>query len=211
MKGHNQPIAQFVLPQSIRLKILLACHGAFGHKGMERTLGLLQERFFWPKMATHVREHIRTYERCTCFKLPQERAEMKTISTSYPLKLIHLDFLMMGTRNDGDRNVNVLIIMDPFTRYAATYVTLKQTSLVVAKVLSEKFLVNYGWPEKILTDQGKNFGSSLVRELCELAGVQKLRTTPYQPETNGQCECFNQMLINMVGTLPTHVKKNWQE
>ena len=71
--------------------------------------------------------------------------------------------------------------------------------------------MNYGWPEKILTDQGKNFESSLVRELCELARVQKLRTTPYHLETNGQCECFNQMMINMVGTLPTHAKKNWHE
>ena len=71
--------------------------------------------------------------------------------------------------------------------------------------------MNYGWPERILTDQEKNFESSLVREVCELAGVQKLRTTPHHAETNGQCECFNQTLINMVGTLSTHAKKNWQE
>ena len=64
---------------------------------------------------------------------------------------------------------------------------------------------------KILTDQGKNYESSVFRELCELAGVQKLRTTPYHPETNGQCEHFNQTLINMVGTLPTDTRKNWQE
>ena len=71
--------------------------------------------------------------------------------------------------------------------------------------------MNYGWSEKILTDQGKNFESSLIKELCELVGVQKLRTTPYHLETNGQCEHFNQILINMIGTLPTHAKKNWQE
>ena len=116
LKGHVQPIAQFVLPESFRHKTVLACHNDFGHMGMERTLGLLQERFFSPKMVTNVREHIRTCERCAHFKLPQERAEMKTITASYPLKLINLDFLSMGTRNDGDRNVNVLIIMDHFTR-----------------------------------------------------------------------------------------------
>ena len=44
-----------------------------------------------------------------------------------------------------------------------------------------------------------------------MAGVWKLRTTPYHLETNGQCEHFNQMLINMRGTLPTHAKKNGQE
>ena len=48
-------------------------------------------------------------------------------------------------------------------------------------------------------------------KLRELAQVEKLHTCPYHPETNGQCECFNATLINMLGTLPTHVKKNWQE
>ena len=77
--------------------------------GMERTLGLLQERFFLPKMVADVREHIRTCERCTCFKLPQERAEMKTITASYPLELIHLDFLTIGTKNGSNKNVSVLV------------------------------------------------------------------------------------------------------
>ena len=74
-----------------------------------------------------------------------------------------------------------------------------------------EFLVNYGWQEKILIGQGKNFESSLIKELCELAGVHKLRNTPYHPETNRQCEYFNGTLINMIGTLPIHAKKNWQE
>ena len=69
----------------------------------------------------------------------------------------------------------------------------------------------YGWPEKILTDQGKSFENNLIQELCELAQVKKLHTSPYHPETNGQCEHFNDTLINMLGTLPTHAKKNWQE
>ena len=48
-KGHDQPIAQFVLPKPFRCKTVLACHNDFGHMGMERTLGLLQERFFLAK------------------------------------------------------------------------------------------------------------------------------------------------------------------
>ena len=71
--------------------------------------------------------------------------------------------------------------------------------------------MHYGWPEKILTDQGKSFESSLLQKLCELAQVKKLRTSPYWPETNGQCENFNTTLISILGTLPSHAKKNWQE
>ena len=77
--------------------------------------------------------------------------------------------------------------------------------------MRENFLVHHGWPEKILTDQGKSFENNLIRELCELAQVKKLCTIPYHPETNEQCEHFNTTLINMLGTLPTHAKKNWQE
>ena len=71
--------------------------------------------------------------------------------------------------------------------------------------------MHYGWPEKILTDQGKSFKNNLIWELCELAQVKKLCTSPYYPETNGQCEHFNATLIGMLGTLPTHAKRNWQE
>ena len=47
--------------------------------------------------------------------------------------------------------------------------------------------------------------------MCELVQLKKLHTSPYHPETNGQCEHFNAILINMLGTLPTHAKINWQE
>ena len=59
--------------------------------------------------------------------------------------------------------------------------------------------MHYGWPEKILTDQGKSFENNLIREICELAQVKKLCTSPYHPETSGQCEHFNTTLINMLG------------
>ena len=127
------------------------------------------------------------------------------------MELFHLDFLTLGGKTDANRGVNILIVTDYFLRYAEAYVMPKQTAVVVAQTLWENFLVHYGWPEKILTDQGKSFENNLIKELCELAQVKKLHTSIYHPETNGQCECFNATLNNMLGTLPTNAKKNWQE
>ena len=56
---------------------------------------------------------------------------------------------------------------------------------------------------KIISDQGRNFESDLIKEFCNLAKVKKLRTTPYHPMTNGQCERFNRTLCDMLGTLET--------
>ena len=79
-------------------------------------------------------------------------------------------------------------------------VTSSQTAKCTAQNLWDKFIVHYGLPEKILTDQGHNFESDLQWELCELAQVKNIRTLGYHPQTNGQCEHFNATLINMLGT-----------
>ena len=41
----------------------------------------------------------------------------------------------------------------------------------------------------------------MINELCKLANIQKVQTTPYHPETNGKCKIFNQTFFSMIGTL----------
>ena len=67
-----------------------------------------------------------------------------------------------------------------------------------------RFVLHYGLPESTISDQGQNFKSALITEFCKLAKIWKLCTSPYHPQTNGQCEQVNHML----GTLPP--KKNVQ-
>ena len=101
---------------------------------MEKTLGLLQERFFWPKMIEDVWNHIRTCEQCTKYKQQPEREKLKPISCTYPLELVHLDFLTI--RKEGtEKAIYIMVITDHFTRYAQVYITPKQTAPVVAKSL----------------------------------------------------------------------------
>ena len=132
LKNHSGPIFQFVLPKNFVPKVILACHDYNGHLGMERTLGLLQERFFWPKMVDDVCIHICTCNRCLKFKQPQEKSEMQPILVLYPMELVHLDFLTLGGKADDSRSVNILIVTDIFMKYAQVYVTPKQTAVVVA-------------------------------------------------------------------------------
>ena len=119
-----------------------------------------------------------------------------------------MDYLTIG---HGDKTINILVITDHFTHSAQAFVTPKQTVVVMAKTLWENFLVHYGWPASILTDQGRSFENSLIKELSDIAGVTKIRTSPYRQESNGQCERFNQTLINMIGTLTVDKKLKWPE
>ena len=76
--------------------------------------------------------------------------------------------------------------------------------------LMGEFIIHYGLPEKILSDQRRNFESELIADLCKLTGAMKHRTSQYHPQTNGQCERFNSTLINMLGTLPLEHKSDWK-
>ena len=129
------------------------------------------------------------------------------------MELVHIDYLTIeapSTSKTG-KDINILIITDHFTRYTQVHVTSNQKAPVVARTLWDQFFVHYGFPEKILSDQGRNFESQLISELCELTLVKKLRTTHYRPEGNGSCERFNRMLISMLGTLPNDFKSKWTQ
>ena len=97
------------------------------------------------------------------------------ILATYPLELVHLDFLTLGGRN---HDKNILVVTDHFTKYAQAYVTKSQTATMVARTFWDHVFVHYGWPSKILMVQCGNFESELVQDLGDLAQVQKLCTTP---------------------------------
>ena len=202
---------QFLLPVSYRKKTVVACHDQFGHLGMDKTLVLLQERFFWPRMNDDVRTHIRSCKRCLRFKQKPEKEGMSSFETSYPMEIVHMDYLVIGAKKNPNKDINVLVVTDHFTRYAQVFVTTSQTALVVAQTLYKDYLVHYGWPEKLHSDQGSNFESNVIKELCTIAQVQKICTTPYNPKGNAQCEKFNRTLLSMLGTLEPGDKAKWQQ
>ena len=89
-----------------------------------------------------------------------------------------MDFLPLGT-GDGKGTLKHVVHNGSFYKVCPGFVTPCQTAVTIAKTLYEKYLVYYGWPEKIITDQGWNLESKLITELCSLAQVKKLCTTPY--------------------------------
>lgn len=58
-----------------------------------------------------------------------------------------------------------------------------------------------GCPEPFHSDQGANFDSALLKELCKYYERRNSWTTPYHPEGNATCERWNQTLLDMLGTL----------
>ena len=100
---------------------------------------------------------------------------------------------------------------DHFMRYAPAVVTKDQMAKMVAKVFYEHFIAVFRAPAKLLSDQGVNFKSTLVEELCSAFGIQKCRTMAYHAQCNGQVEHFHQTLFRMIGKLSCNKKAQWEQ
>ena len=152
--------------------------------------------------------YVNKCQKCLKRKANPDVAPLQPIIVSQPMELVHMDFLSIEPSKGNIENV--LVITDHFTRYAQAYASKTQRAQATAKLLWENFIRHYGFLEKFLSDQGRNFESELISELCKLAQVEKVHTTPYHPMTNGQCERFNSTLCNMLGTLSEQDKLDWK-
>ena len=205
----GQQVRQLVLPMHFRSVVLKLLHDESGHQGRDRTKSLVRSRFFWLGLDTDVDDKVKSCDRCTLRKSnPGRSAELINIVSTQPMELVCIDFLTLERSKGGFEKI--LVITDHFTRYSQAFPTRNELAKTTAKVLFENFIVHYGFPARLHSDQGRNFESSVIRELCSLAGVEKSRTTPYHPMGNGMVERFNQTLLNMLGTLENHKKEDWK-
>lgn len=200
---------QLVLPTELRESALQSLHDDMGHLGVDRVLDLVRARFFWPRMATSVERKIQTCERCVRRKtLPEKAAPLVNILTSRPLELLCMDYL--SVEPDRSNTKDILVITDHFTKYAIAIPTPNQKAHTVAKALWDHFIVHYGFPERLHSDQGPDFESKTIKELCDIAQIKKVRTTPYHPRGN-PVERFNRTLLQMLGTLSHKDKTRWKD
>ena len=209
-RQENEQISyQLVLPEELRATVLQSLHNDMGHMGIERTLDLVRTRFYWPRMSVSVEHKIKTCDRCIRRKaLPEKAAPLVNIRATRPLELVCMDFLSLEP--DTSNTKDILVLTDHFTKFALAIPTPNQKAKTVAKCLWDNFIVYYGIPERLHTDQGADFESKLIKELCEFSGIQKCHTTPYHPRGN-PVERFNRTLLNMLGTLENKQKSKWRE
>ena len=102
-----------------------------------------------------------------------------------------------------------MVFQDHFTKYVLAYVTPNQTAKTIAKFLYGGYISIFGALARLLSDRGTSFTSSIIQELCEILGIQQLRTMPYHPQTNGLVERSHQMIMHMIGKLGEDKEANW--
>ena len=187
-------VFQFVVPQRHRGAVLDGCHREAAHQGQCHSTALMQERFWWPGMTRDLRNCIKKCSPCRKYEAAPPVVPMKPLACSGPRELLHVDFTSIEETvplKEDPVIRNVLVLQDHFSKYVVAYVVKDQTARTAAETLRNGYFGLFSAPAYLVSDQGKAFTGHVITHLCELYGVQKLRTSPYHAQTNGQVERMN--------------------
>ena len=209
----NKVLPQLVVPTSMRESVLQDVHeGAIGgHLGEDKTLACVKEIYYWPGHYTDVRDWCKTCLNCAARKSsPQKpRAPLQHVTAGSPMQVVVADIVGPFPESLAG-NSYVLVVGDYFTRWVEAYPIANQEAVTVARKLTDEFFFRFSLPEQLHSDQGRQFESEVVAEVCKLLGIRKTHTTPYHPQSDGFIEGFNRTLLSVLAALATDHPFEWE-
>jgi len=205
---------QLVVPKTFRTDILKHLHEGVtgGHLGQEKTLNKLKERFYWPGHYSDVRDWCQTCVACSKRKSPPTsyKAPMQTITAAYPTQVMAVDLLGPLPESENG-NSYVMVVGDYYTRWMEALAIPNQEASTVAEKLVDEVFLRFSPPEQLHSDQGRQFESTLLAEICKILQIKKTKTTPYHPQCDGLVERFNRTLLSMLAVSTDKHPFDWEQ
>ncbi|XP_076146551.1 uncharacterized protein LOC143131060 [Alosa pseudoharengus] len=193
-------VLQLVVPQAARDIVLQLGHAVpwAGHLGRHKTTARIKRHFHWPSLYRDVAQFCKSCPECqiTSANLPSRAPLQPLPIISTPFERLGMDIVGPVEKSKAG-NRYMLVITDYATKYPEVYPLKSIKARSVAFCLVQ-FFSRMGFPQEILTDQGTNFMSTLLKQVYQLLGIRSLRTTPYHPQTDGLTERFNKTLKQML-------------
>ena len=191
----GRPVTQLVVPQPLREKVMKLAHDCImsGHQALKKTCSRVVSQFCWPGVHADVKRYCQSCDIC-------QRTTPKGITTKVPLgkmPLIESPFQRVAVDLVGpiapvtDKgNRYILTMIDYATRYPEAAALKSVEAETVAEALVTMF-TRVGIPQEVLSDQGTQFMSGVMKEVGRLLSLKQLHTTVYHPMCNGLVERFN--------------------
>lgn len=184
-----------------------------GHFGVAKTLSILQEHFYWPKMWHDVE---RIIQRCVTCHHAKSKVNPYGLYTpllvpSMPWVDLSMDFVLglPRTRHGHD---SVYVVVDRFSKMAH-FIPCHKTDNAkhVADLFFREIVRLHGMPRTIVSDRDVKFLSYFWKTLWSKLGTKLLFSTSSHPQTDGQTEVVNRTLSTLLRAIIKRNLKTWED
>ena len=153
------------------------------HLELEKSVAKLKERFYWPGHYTDIRNWCANCSNCIARRTaqPHRRAPLQPVQVGYPLEMVAVDIMGPFPKNVNG-NCYILVAEDYFTKWIEAWAIPDQEAKTVAQKLLNDMFLRFSQPDRLHSDQGRQFEGKLIGELCKLLQVEKTHTPPYHPQ-----------------------------
>lgn len=160
-----------------------------GHAGVQRMYNNIKRQYFWSGLMGDIRHFVKTCDSCQRQKhsIPKKIPMIVTSTAKSAFEKVVLD-LVGPIPTDSQDKKYILTLQCDLTKFVEGYAITDKEAKTVAKAFVENFVLRYGIPAEVLTDQGTEFMASTFKEACKLLNIQHLNSTAYHHETLGSLE-----------------------
>ena len=155
-----------------------------GHVGAKRMRQKIGSLYAWPNMRRDIENYVRQCDSCQKNKISRKNKIPMRITTtaSEPFEKLYMDIVVLPESDWG--NKYGLVMQDDLTRYLTIAPMPNQESYTVAETFVENYICKFGAPLELVTDNGTNFVSTLMKDVCKILKIKKITTSAYHPQAN---------------------------
>ncbi|OWZ00633.1 reverse transcriptase [Phytophthora megakarya] len=202
-KSHDNA-DRIVVPNDpdLRSRIMYEYHDVHtaGHPGREKTYSLLTRDFYWNHQYKWVRKYVRTCDVCQRVKpAPHSQAPLQPLPTpSECWDSVSMDFVF-GLPRDSRWKTGIVIFVDRFSKLVhLAAVAAEVTSVQTARLFVDMVFKHHGMPNNFVSDRDPRFKARFWQEVFTLLGTQFSMSTADHPQTDGQTERVNRVLVDLL-------------
>ncbi len=168
------------------------------HLGVEKTVAMVQNSFWWPSMGSEIKEYVRTCWQCQANKTDRIRRVPPLTPLSPPdacWRTVGVDLVVDLPPTEGNKYNAICVFVDHLSkmvRVLPTWTSLDTKGF--AQLFIREIFTHYGMPQNIVSDRGPQWCSEFFRDLCDGLGIKLKLSTAYHPQTNGLVERTNEVV-----------------